>query len=39
MQIDLKKLDLSVPGETLHPLPAQPVSIDITPVLSRATES
>ncbi|MGO1074236.1 linear amide C-N hydrolase [Inquilinus sp. CA228] len=39
MQVDLKKLDLSVPGETPHPLPAQPVSIDITPVLSRATES
>ncbi|HMG50716.1 MAG TPA: choloylglycine hydrolase family protein [Inquilinus sp.] len=33
MQVDLKKLDLSIPGEQLHPLPPQPVSIDITPTL------
>lgn len=33
MQIDLKKLDLLVPGERLYPLPTEPVSIDITPTL------
>jgi len=33
LQIDLKTLDLSVPGERLYPLPSQPVSIDITPTL------
>ncbi|KGM32351.1 linear amide C-N hydrolase [Inquilinus limosus] len=34
MQIDLKQLDLSRPGETLHPLPAQPTSINITGTLT-----
>ena len=34
MQIDLKKLDLSQPGERLYPLPKQPTSINITESLA-----
>lgn len=38
MTVDLKKVDFSNPFETRYPLPAKPVSIDITPMLNRATE-
>lgn len=38
MRVDLKELDLSKPFETRYPLPTQPTSIDITPMLNRATE-
>ena len=33
MQVDPRKLDLSIPGERQYPVPKQPVSIDIAPTL------